>query len=205
MNPIEKSFLGPEFMTWLYFYLFEEGFELQLKEAFPEGAAPEGNIVRFAIGKKVKLTAQDTGGPAATVDGSGLDNNGEVLQAVRRGALIKLLALDMAVGNRVYSFTLDGSDAGFSGMKLPDLFTDPNEDEAKDAVTGDKKLRRPKLPFDAVLELRMMCIAEAENVVDALFERFLHRRTGRTWQTDDMAMIRRVISRGLEARLLSTT
>lgn len=201
----DKLFLGPEFVTWLYFTLFEEGFELALPDAFPASTeAPDGGIVRFAVGKRVTLKANDLAGPKVSLNGPGLDNNGEILQAVRRGALVDVLSLDMAVGNRVYAFTLNASDGGLSGVKLPDLFSEPEEDEGALVLDGDqKKQKRPRLPFDAVLELRMSCLEELERVLDALFARFVTRRIARAWQTEDVRAIRKRVATGLKARLLT--
>ncbi len=52
----DKLFLGPEFVTWLYFTLFDEGFEIAVPDAFPAGTeAPDDGLVRFAVGKRVWL------------------------------------------------------------------------------------------------------------------------------------------------------
>jgi hypothetical protein len=198
----DKLFLGPEFLTWLYFTLFDEGFEMALPDAFPPGAgsdAPDGGIVRFAIGKRVTLKPQDLSGPKVALSGPGLDNNGEVLQAVRRGALVESLSLDLAILNRVYAFTLNAADGSLSGVKLPDLFSEP-EEQGLDGETPKQK--RPRLPFDAVLELRMSCLDELERVIDALFARFVTRRVARAWQTEDVRAIKKRVAVGLKARLV---
>lgn len=197
----DKLFLGPEFLTWLYFTLFEEGFEVALPDAFPPGSeVPDGGIVRFAVGKRVTLKPQDLSGPKVALSGPGLDNNGEVLQAVRRGALVESLSLDTAIGNRVYSYTLNGADGSLSGVKLPDLFSEP-EEQGLDGETPKQK--RPRLPFDAMLELRMSCLDELERVIDALFARFVTRRVARAWQTEDVRAIKKRVAVGLKARLIA--
>ena len=199
----DKLFLGPEFLTWLYFTLFDEGFEIAVPEAFPAGSgtdAPEGGVVRFAVGKRVSLKPHDLAGAKVALSGPGHDNNGEILQAVRRGAMVESFSLDMAVVNRVYSFTLNATDGGLTGVKLPDLFSEP-EEEGLDGETP--KAKRPRLPFDAVLELRMSCLDELERVIDALFTRFVTRRIARAWVTEDVRTIRKRVAVGLKARLLT--
>ena len=115
----------------------------------------------------------------------------------------------MSLGHRVYGFTLNANDGGLSGVKLPDLFSEP---EDQDAATLDptglfgpkaKPKRRPKLPLEDILALRMQCLDELESVLNALFARFVTRRLARAWHTEDVAAIRRQVAKGLKARLVS--
>jgi hypothetical protein len=200
----EKMFLGPEMLTWLYFTLLDEGFEVELPTAFPKDTPEEDTIVRFAIGKRAQLKAIDASGAKVALTGPGLDDSGEILQAIRRGALIDVLALELSIQSRVYSFTLRGDDGGLAGVKLPDLFSEPEDEEAAviDPLGPKKAKRRPKLPLEDVLALRMQCLAELERVLDALFERFLVRRLARAWHTEDVAGIRKRVSAGLKQRLV---
>ena len=48
----------------------------------------------------------------------------------------------------------------------------------------------------------MQCLDELEAVVDALFARFITRRVARAWHTEDVATIRKTVSKGLKARLV---
>jgi hypothetical protein len=209
----DKLFLGPEFLTWLYFTLLEEGLALPRTELGlppPTGAmAGDGDddgdqdLVQFAIGKRAALKTVDAGGARVALSGTGLDDNGEILQAIRRGAFLDTLALDMSLGHRVYSFTLRAEDGGFVGVKLPDLFSEPEEDDGlQDPLGPPKRKRRPKLPLEDILALRMQCLDELEAVIDALFARFVTRRIARAWHSEDVAGIRKAVARGLKARLV---
>ncbi len=201
----DKMFLGPEMLTWLYFTLLEEGFELALPSAFDKDTSEEEAVVRFAVGKRVQLKTVDATGAKVALTGPGLDDSGEILQAIRRGALVDVLALEMSVQSRVYAFTLRGDDGGLVGVKLPDLFSEPEDAEAAvvDPLAPPRKAkRRPKLPLEDVLALRMQCLAELERVLDALFERFIVRRLARAWHTEDVAGIRKFVARGLKERLV---
>jgi hypothetical protein len=211
----DKLFLGPEFLTWLYFTLLDEGMALPRAELglpAPTGAmAADGvddvdedqDLVQFAIGKRAVLKAVDAGGARVALSGTGLDDNGEILQAIRRGAFLDTLALDLSMGHRVYSFTLRADDGGFVGVKLPDLFSEPEEEDGlQDPLAPKRKKRRPKLPLEDILALRMQCLDELEAVIDALFARFVTRRLARAWHSEDVAGIRRAVARGLKARLV---
>ena len=202
----DKLFLGPEFLTWLYFTLLEEEFELALPSAFPPGTAEEDVRVAFQVGKRATLKTVDATAAKVSLSGPGLEDSGEILQAVRRGALLDTLALEVAIQSRVYALTLRADDGGLVGVKLPDLFSEPEEDEGPEAVRDplEKKrpARRPKLPLEDVLALRMQCLAELERVLDALFEKFVTRRLARAWHTEDVAGIRRRVAAGLRQRLV---
>ncbi len=205
----DKAFLGPEFLTWLYFTLLEEGLELSLPGAFPKDTPEEDTLVQFAIGKRAALRALDASGARVALSGGGLDDCGELLQAVRRGALLEVMSLEVSLQSRVYSFTLRADDGGLVGVKLPDLFSEPDEDSPDPTVAPPdplgKKPRKPKLklPLEDVLALRMQCLAELEAVLDALFERFVTRRLARAWQSDDLGRIRKHVAQGLKQRLVA--
>lgn len=200
----DKAFLGPEFLTWLYFHLEESGWELALPDAFSKstGAAPEGDLVQFALGRRTALRTLDESGARVALTGSNLDGGGEVLQAVKRGALFEVLSLQVALDGRVYELTLSGKDGGLSSVKLPDMFSDPDED-GPELLDDDKKKRapKPKLPLDAILDLRMVALDEIEAVFDALFARFLTRRLAQAWQEEEVRSMRQAVTNGLKARL----
>ncbi|HEY4223565.1 MAG TPA: hypothetical protein VGO62_19540 [Myxococcota bacterium] len=200
----EKMFLGPEMLTWLYFTLIEEGMEMELPTAFPKDTPDEDTMVHFAIGKRAQLRTIDATGAKVALTGPGLEDNGEILQAIRRGALVEVLALEVSIQSRVYGFTLRGDDGGLAGVKLPDLFSEPEDAEAAvvDPLAPGKKKRRPKLPLEDVLALRMQCLTELERVLNALFEKFLVRRLARAWRTEDVAAIRKQVASGLKNRLV---
>lgn len=201
----DKLFLGPEFVTWLYFTLLEEGMEISLPTAFPAGTEEEEAQVQFQVGKRAQLRSIDATGAKVSLSGPGLDDNGEILQAIRRGALLEILSLEVSIQSRVYAFTLKADDGGLVAVKLPDLFSEPDEDEGAlpvDPLEKKKAKRRPKLPLEDVLALRMQCLSELELVLDALFERFVTRRVARAWRSEDVAGIRKRVAAGLKQRLV---
>src|SRR5262245_41097970 len=118
----DKLFLGPEFLTWLYFTILDEEFELAIPGAFPEGTPDDDALIGFSVGTRVQLKTIDATGAKVALSGPGLDDSGEILQAIRRGALVDTLSLEVAIQSRVYGFTLRGDDGGLVGVKLPDLF-----------------------------------------------------------------------------------
>lgn len=193
----DKSFLGPEFVTWLFFHLEGEGWMLDLPEAMGAGRK-EGSTVAFAVGEKAQLRTLDKTGARVTLAGPDLDDSGELLQAVRRGAFLETLELQVAISERVYTFTLRAADGGISSVKLPELPPmDSEEDPGADPT--ERKTRRPRV--DDLLTLRMACLEEVERIVDALFARFVTRRLARAWHTEDISAMRKKVASGLAARL----
>lgn len=195
--------LTAEFLTWLYFAIVDhDGIVVDFDRVGPT----EDEGVQIALGKRLVLRdAYDGGSVQATLVGAGLADNGEVLQAVRRGAVVSSIAFDFAVTHRVYSVTLN-ADGSLTGVKLPDLFTEPDEDEAAVADPLEKKKKaRPKLPVEDLLSLRMQALGECETVVDNLFAEFLRRRVDPQEWANDVETIRRVVAAGLEKRRVATT
>jgi hypothetical protein len=195
-QPADKVFLGPEFLTWLYFHLEDQGFAIEVG----------GEEVRFAIGKRTVLKVLDSSGARITIAGPDLDDSGELLHAVRRGALIDILALQMVLGERVYDFSLSGSDGGIT-LKVPDLFS--TDDEKEPIGFDDEKPKRPRpkpRQIDAadVLDLRMLCLDDVEGVLDDLFRRFLTRRLARAWHSEDLSSMRATVATRLKGHLPRT-
>jgi hypothetical protein len=173
-RPADKLFLGPEFLTWLYFFLEEEGFELEIGT----------DVVRFSIGRRTVLTSLDAQTARVALTGPDLDDSGELVTAVRRGALIDLLSLQIAISERVYEVALR-SDGGFS-VKVPDLSSDGEDGQKKRIDAAD------------LLDLRMMVLDDCERVMDDLFRRFVTRRLARAWHTEDLSSMRRVVASRLK-------
>lgn len=188
-NPADKVFLGPEFLTWLYFFLEDVGFEVVV----------EGETVRFAMGKRAMLKVLDASGSRVSVSGPDLDDSGELLHAVRRGALIEVLTLQMALGERVYDLALSGMDGGIT-LKVPNLFT-KDDPESDDDDQPDAQPRSRRADAGDVLDLRMMCLDEVEGVLDDLFRRFVTRRLARAWHSEDLGTMRSTVATRLKGHL----
>jgi hypothetical protein len=186
----DKLFLGSEFATWLYFYLQAEGFEVSLPEAFPdrEAGAPAGGVVEFAVGKRVVLRTLDGSGTRVGLAGPGLDDSGELYQAVMRGAYIDVLRVALGVGERVYEATVH-ADGGLSGVKLPVVFAGAED----------------KVDLGDILSVRSACLDEVEQIVDALYQRFVNRRLAQAWRTEDLKGVDKRIRDGISARLKATS
>jgi hypothetical protein len=190
--PLEKQFLGPEFLTWLYYFLetrewavpiAELGNELQSRFSNPEAL--------FAPGQKVQLKAADGSNTKVALSGTGLDGSGELHQAIRRGAFIETLGLMMALDGQVYSCIINGADGSLSGVKLPNLLADGETDEENSPAA--RSGRRISLPVDEVVFLRAAALDDIEKVLDGLFSIFLTRRLAQAFMKEDLGIIRQTV------------
>lgn len=194
--PLEKQFLGPEFLTWLFFYLEEQEWTVPTAELGDDCVRRFTNPhVAFAPGQKISLKAADGSNTKVALSGPGLDGSGELHQAIRRGAFIESLAVFMALDGHVHSFVINGMDGSLSGVKLPNLLADGETDEENNPATrGGKKLN---LPVDEVVFLRAAALQDIETVLDGLFSIFLTRRLARAFVQEDLSRIRENVQKSL--------
>lgn len=168
----EKDFIGQEFLTFL---LFDVGRNPSLDTAQLGIVDPNLTEVLLAHGPRLQI-AGDSGakGPfRMALNGSQIEDRTEADVAILDGALVTHLALEVGVGSRVYKFML-GADGSVRGLKLPDLFTEPEE------TAGEEK---KKLPVDAVVELRITALAEIRDLITRLYGRFLRLRLSSDWRS----------------------
>jgi hypothetical protein len=193
-GPSTKNFLGAEFLTWLYFHLEEENYEVATEAILP-GRGDLGETLHFRIGRKLNLAETDPEGLRVTLAGPQLDESGEILQAIRGGAFVASLGLEVSFLDRVILATLKAEDGSIREVKITDV-APPEEDE----MAEESARARQRLGAEEALFLRMAALDELEDVVDGLFRRFLTRRLARAFLTEDLGRIRRSIKDGLKAR-----
>jgi hypothetical protein len=137
---MKLSFLGPEFLTWLYFHTDE---------------VPE----KIAVGRRVTLKPLNSEEHKVVISSPTLEDSGEFLQAIRAGAHVESMAFDLVVDDRVHSFTLNALDGSLSGVKTQGL-----EKSMGDSAEADIIMRMSNLDeiedalsniFAKFLELRL--------------------------------------------------
>lgn len=128
--------------------------------------------MQFAIGKRVALRALDARS-AGGFSGGGLDDSGELLQAVCRGALVDA-GVEVSIQSRVYA-SFQADDGGVAGgRKAPDSPSPRKKPRSHRVAPADPRARNRASPAQApldVLALRMQCLSELEAAGRAL-ERF---------------------------------
>ncbi len=149
-----KSFLGMEFLTWLWF--------ASEQEAPPR--LPDGRPVGVVIGERMVL------GPGPGREGARITIRGpeadppEARQALKRGKLVEVLRLGLELEGEEFWLTLEARSLGVSSLKPP-----PTMPEAE--AGGD-----PRTDAAGRLLERVALISQALEAVEGLFTTFLRRR-----------------------------
>lgn len=195
----DLAFLGPEFLTWLYFHLEQTGGEIPLQELLPSEHAVK-EVVRIGVGKRMTLKSLWGGDARLTVSGSMLDDSGEVLQAVRSGCYIDTMIIDLVIAERSYTFTLNSLDGSLSQVKMQLGFDKGSDKSLFEDESGEVKQEEP-VDEETTLLLRMSALDEIDDLVDALFKRFLDKRLGQTFVSQEVQSIRAKVAEELLKKL----
>ncbi len=156
----DLSFLGRDFLTWLWFKSEERGGSVMV----PDSGDVEVLFVR-------KLILESGEGPySETVSCQGMHSNlTEGKSALRRGKKIKEARLKLAVGNNETEFSFKADTFQFQTLKFPPSFS-MEEDE------NDREGR--------ILE-RISIVETTIGLMEQLFSFFLSKRTVPAWNSDE--------------------
>lgn len=195
------AFLGPEFLTWLYFYLDEKGGEIRFSDISKTKVNFEDSF-RICVGNRAALRPLNTSSSSVTVTGTALDDSGEVLQAFRAGALVDSLSIELHFSQTVYSFIINAKDASISQFKSVQPFAEKTTSSftLEDANENDSAGMQ-EIEDEGNVIIRMSALDETETILDALYELFLERRLHQAFVSQDLANMRRSVSVGLQSKL----
>lgn len=157
----DLSFLGRDFLTWLWFKSEERGGSVMV----PNVGDAEVLFVR-------KLILESGEGPySETVSCQGMHSNlTEGKSALRRGKKIKEARLKLALGTDETEFSFKADTFQFQTLKFPPSFT----------MEEDEKDREGRI-------LERISIAEkAIGLMEQLFSFFLSKRTVPAWNSDEV-------------------
>ena len=162
-------FLGPEFLTWLWYGCEEdrEGLRVSNRQSL---ALSVGNCV-------VIQKSGDGGAEEVRVRGETADFD-EAMLAIRKGGLVTEIHLQCSRGEQVWRFTLKGENLAMLGLRTPPLAPPEEADEIEGAV----------------LEKVALC-EEAVNLVEALFQRFIRLRISPAWRREVVPKMRAWVGR----------
>lgn len=148
----ELTFLGREFLTWLWHHISQEAPGLRLAH---------GDEVTVAIDRSLRLKCDFglTGSTTITADSPALLPEAAAALSIGKQPVRAGLVLGGALGE--LRCTLDAARMSVSGLTLPD---DRSPEDAR-----------------ARVERRLELIADVAELIDGLFELFLAARTGREW------------------------
>ncbi|HVY61308.1 MAG TPA: hypothetical protein VHF22_06620 [Planctomycetota bacterium] len=184
-DPKAQSFLGREFLTWLWFRCEADGGTFELP---PRGAVEDA--------KKAKKKKDDEPEPDREVgvvfndyvslvsDGDEREENilkkgsphrsAEARMALLVGKLVSAAKLEVARGERSWTVTLTGETLDFRSVKYPDAEGDEPEERSID---------------------RLSAMQELGEIVDGLYGLFLGVRTSPDWDAKEVPAIARWIKK----------
>lgn len=154
------AFLGRELLTWLWYHSDAQDAPLRLRA---------GNEITVMLDRTLRMKCDFglTGTDVITADGAA--SLPEARAALQIGKQPTKAGLIIGAATGEYRLTLDGERLTVSGLVLPEQ---------------EQGERDPR----ALLEERFEAITDAADLLDALFELFLHRRTARDWREELTAM-----------------
>ncbi|MGE0478970.1 MAG: recombination-associated protein RdgC [Phycisphaerae bacterium] len=155
LNTGDLSFLGREFLSWLWYHVDADEGPLRVSAA---------DEVAVMIDKVVRLKCDYGLSGATVVSADGPTHLPETKAALRVGKQPTRMGLVLGGSAGEFRLTLDAARMTVSGLTLPEA---PGERTARDR-----------------LEERLAGVADVANLLDALFEMFLLKRTDREWAAE---------------------
>ena len=160
-----KSFLGREFLTWLWFFSEQkEGhFELSLDDSTSRKA-------QIWIEDRVVLTAKTGSSHEHIIKGGVPSVSAEAGISLRSGKSVKELRVGFEIeGIGSFAATLSGDLPAPKNIHLPEL---------------------PEQTDLSPVECRIEMISAAHRAIDALFAKFMSERTDKRWESEHVNSIR---------------
>ena len=159
------AFVGPEFLTWLWYYTESVGESFQL--ATLEAPFEVWFDDRLVVGSTT-VNAQENhfrgGHPPTSL---------EARSALRLGKLATEARLRFVQGSREWSAVIKGADMSYSGVKIPAALSKDDDERFYE---------------------RMYLLEELETMVTGLFGHFVKLRVSAQWNNETLPNIRKWIA-----------
>ncbi|MDI9550973.1 MAG: hypothetical protein WC201_04945 [Bacilli bacterium] len=161
INRKDLSFLGREFLTWLWYKSEERNGAVMI---------PGEGDVELVFLRRIVLVSGE-GEYSETVSCSGLHADlSEGKAALKAGKKVREARIKMGIGNDDWEFTFKADDFCFQSMKLPSGFEE-GEDEAEEE--------------GRVLD-RIGCIDTVTTALEQLFSSFLELHRSDAWKSREL-------------------
>ncbi|MEW6250923.1 MAG: hypothetical protein AB1716_09770 [Planctomycetota bacterium] len=175
----DLSFLGKEFLTWLWFRADAGDGPVRLAS---------GDDATVMIDKTLRLKCDFGLTGSTTIAADGPADLPEARAALGAGKQPLRAGLVIGVALGELRLALDGPTLRVSSLMLPE----PDEAGRQESSRGSKgepdRVSRSGPNPRARLAERLELVADAAAVLDSLFEAFMLRRTGREWDSELAAM-----------------
>jgi recombination associated protein RdgC len=176
----DRSFLGRDFLTWLWFRCEVEGGEFDIS----------GTSTAVMVEDALALVSAAEDGSVMTLRKGTPTTTPQAASALAAGMALKKARLFVARGPREWQFTLDGETLDMGGLKTPEIDDKPVESsgggEESDPADpeSDKPARKKKAGAEDLDDLaeKLLSAEEAREVVEGLYKGFLDVRLGKDWE-----------------------
>ena len=158
------KFLGHEFLTWMWFFIENQGEQLGVIDQ---------ELQSLEVGNRIVLENKKNTSETITIKGddAGLE---EGILALRKGAVVVEMNLAFQANDLNWTFSIKGESMSIGNLKVPE--TGPIE--TKDDIEG------------IILE-KTYLFEKALMIVDNLFKHFIHLRVSNAWNDDIIPGLRR--------------
>lgn len=155
------AFLGPEFLTWLWY-------ESEQREGVFDLGGELGEIELW-FDDKLVVSSPSVNAQENFFKGGHPTTSLEARTALRLGKLASQAAIRIVRGGQEWSFTLKAHDLSVAGVKLPAVLSKEDDDRFYE---------------------RMLLLEQLDGMLKGLYGRFLKRRVSRDWGEEDLPAIR---------------
>ena len=163
LDVIESGrFVGREFLVWLWF-------ESEVLDGRFELPDPDGGSFDLWFESQLTLEAQRSEKEKSRLVGAAPSMTSEAHEALRRGKLPTKARIRIERGEQPYGFVLDAETLSLSGVTLPALMKDDDEERFYE---------------------RMYLLEQLEAMVDMLYSTFLTLRLDSSWDDQVLPVIR---------------
>ncbi len=162
-----KSFLGQEFLTWLWYTVEAKRGEFTLA-----GLPSRDKQVEIWIDNKITLESSQSMANKHLLRGGQPGSSPEATTALRCGKYVTEIAIGLAHDELECSFVLNSKDLNPKALGFPNIKPSP-EHETIDLITS-----------------RIRAIETVTDVLDQLFLQFIDARTDQDWETKGLDDIR---------------
>jgi hypothetical protein len=162
----QKSFLGYEFLTWLFLLLDSDNAKNKVLEITQNLLFKID--VSMVLGSRVTTCLFDNKEQKTSVACPILESSYEVFASLKNGHLIESLALIISFDELKISLMLHAQDFALTQVKIKNNFDNESLTEQEDLSEAEK--------ISEEIFLRISTLSDAEKIVDAFNEYFLRLR-----------------------------
>jgi recombination associated protein RdgC len=167
----QKSFLGREFLTWLWFKSEQTGGRIEITG---------DKTVQVVFLDRMTLDLSDAETPQSVAIRGEHSQLREGIAALREGKKIEEARVSVSAGQDEFTLILKGTWFAFGSLRTPAVL--PSEEE--DPEEG---------PEGRLLE-KVHLIEEGIEIIDVLFAHFLKIRISEEWDSQELPMLRKWIA-----------